>query len=538
MRTARAWLAAAAACAGGCSLLVDPPRYEVCTDSHAPRCDGDDLVVCQGDLDVRTTCTGGCDPLTAACVVPTCGNGTTDDGEVCDDENRESGDGCRADCAKVEMCGDRTVDLGEPCDDGNRVDGDGCDCRPPDVLVNTTREGKQEAPAVAAMPQGGALIVWQDESGGAPDTSGLAIRARLVRGTSPVGADLVVNSEVAFDQTDARVAASATGDGFLVVWTDASAAEPDASGTAVRGRLIDADGVPRGPDVVLASTVAGDQLHPAVAPLPDGGFAVAWEDHSQASGDTSGAAIRLRLFDGDGTPAGPDRVVDTTTTLDQTEPTIAVAASGRMLVAWEDRSLSPSDASDSAIRGRRVAAGGAFADAEDFPINTTIARDQLLPRATALASGDFLVVWTDASEAPGDGGNIRARQVPAAGAPAGSDVVLNTTAGGVQEQASPAPVDGAVAVAWEDESARPPDTSESGIRFRWLDADGRPAEAPDQLLNSIVVDDQGEPSIAALASGQIIAVWEDESLTPPDDQADAIRMKVIDPPARLARPRR
>ena len=54
-----------------------------------------------------------------------CGNGILSAGEICDDGNRQSGDGCSADCTA--LCGNGTTEPGEECDDGNLVDGDGCD---------------------------------------------------------------------------------------------------------------------------------------------------------------------------------------------------------------------------------------------------------------------------------------------------------------------------------------------------------------------------------------------------------------------------
>ena len=81
-----------------------------------------------------------------------CGDGWIQEGEVCDDGNTESGDGCSSDCRTIEegyvcpepgkscqedkpapvvLCGNGELDEGEVCDDGNTESGDGCssDCR-------------------------------------------------------------------------------------------------------------------------------------------------------------------------------------------------------------------------------------------------------------------------------------------------------------------------------------------------------------------------------------------------------------------------
>lgn len=68
-----------------------------------------------------------------AAVAAVCGNGLLEPGEVCDDHNNVSGDGCSADCRSTEVCGNGIVDVaaGEQCDDGNTVNGDNCnsDCK-------------------------------------------------------------------------------------------------------------------------------------------------------------------------------------------------------------------------------------------------------------------------------------------------------------------------------------------------------------------------------------------------------------------------
>jgi cysteine-rich repeat protein len=56
-----------------------------------------------------------------------CGNGSVEPIEACDDGNRVSGDGCEKDCKSREVCGNGITDPGEACDDGTGVHRDTCD---------------------------------------------------------------------------------------------------------------------------------------------------------------------------------------------------------------------------------------------------------------------------------------------------------------------------------------------------------------------------------------------------------------------------
>jgi cysteine-rich repeat protein len=62
------------------------------------------------------------------CTLVACGNGRLDPGEVCDDGNLDSNDGCKKDCKSTERCGDGMLDdhVKEECDDANILSGDGC----------------------------------------------------------------------------------------------------------------------------------------------------------------------------------------------------------------------------------------------------------------------------------------------------------------------------------------------------------------------------------------------------------------------------
>src|SRR5690606_30947595 len=90
-------------------------------DDQRTACDGaSDGAACQFGAQVGT-----CD--LGVCIPASCGNGVVGPDEVCDDGNTVSGDGCRADCKKIEVCGDGEIDAGEDCDDANDNAADGCD---------------------------------------------------------------------------------------------------------------------------------------------------------------------------------------------------------------------------------------------------------------------------------------------------------------------------------------------------------------------------------------------------------------------------
>ena len=77
-----------------------------------------------------------CAAADTVCITDQCGDLELDPGEICDDGNKDDGDGCAANCLSDETCGNDVIDdapeMVEPevCDDGNEVDGDGCsmDC--------------------------------------------------------------------------------------------------------------------------------------------------------------------------------------------------------------------------------------------------------------------------------------------------------------------------------------------------------------------------------------------------------------------------
>jgi len=121
-------------CIGGYSEACDDgdensdTRPGACRrDCSAPAC-GDGIV----DTPIGEECDDGNvidgDGCSAICRLPGCGDGILDEGEECDDGDRNSDEranACRTDCTEA-FCGDGVEDRDEECDDGNGIEDDGC----------------------------------------------------------------------------------------------------------------------------------------------------------------------------------------------------------------------------------------------------------------------------------------------------------------------------------------------------------------------------------------------------------------------------
>jgi hypothetical protein len=198
-----------------------------------------------------------------------------------------------------------------------------------------------------------------------------------------------------------------------VAWESGSGGTgPDGSGSTIAARRYDADGTPKGPEFVVNANTFGDQTEPDICAAADGSFVVVWtEDDGTVVG---------RKFDGTGVALGTDFPIDPL--LDElygNSPAVGCAADGRFVVAWtlEDE--------DSDVMVRRfgadtTAAGLSFVaheetedyqgywpyDIEERPLDIAVAAD-----------GRFVVAWTDWGEIVDYNFGIMARRFASDGTP-------------------------------------------------------------------------------------------------------------------------
>src|SRR5262249_28177631 len=148
-----------------------------------------------------------------------------------------------------------------------------------------------------------------------------------------------------------------------------------------------ADGIQAGAQFLVNTTLESQHSAPSVAMAAGGDFVIAWQNAGQ-SGDSPGEYnIYARRFAADGTPRDTsDMPINTLTTDDQHGPSVAVDASGNYVIAWW------SNATPAGIYARRFAADGAARDAAEWKVNT-LAEPVTAPRVAMDADGDFAVIW-------------------------------------------------------------------------------------------------------------------------------------------------
>ena len=199
----------------------------------------------------------------------------------------------------------------------------------PEISVNQSTVGIQEQPAVAATSGGLVAFVWVHPSGDA------GIKARIFDTNSVAQTDEFDVGTDTLPKTQPAVA-WLNNSHFVVTWEDDNDEAGGSTGSSIRARIFNQDGAPLTGVFLVNSTMAEVQLTPAITALPNGGFVISWEDYSQVGADNSSGAIRLQAFDGAGGKIGGEIVVNTTTTGQQLETSIAALPDGRVVVTWRE----------------------------------------------------------------------------------------------------------------------------------------------------------------------------------------------------------
>ncbi|RYF93011.1 MAG: tandem-95 repeat protein, partial [Caulobacteraceae bacterium] len=202
--------------------------------------------------------------------------------------------------------------------------------------------------------------------------------------------------------------------------------------------------------------------------------------------------------------AGPDTVVNTTTTDQQHSPAITALTGGDYVITWSSYTH---DGSDWGVYGQRFNADGTR-DGQEFLVNTLTDSSQIYPSVAGLSDGGFVIAWQTFTGADADNSDygIAGQRYNAAGQPVGGEFLINGIGYQGQSQVNlVAAPDGGFVVAWTSYQA---DGSSNGLVARRFDAAGNATEpyGDDVLVNTYSLNDQSAPALAMLDRG-FVAVW-------------------------------
>ncbi len=344
------------------------------------------------------------------------------------------------------------------------------------------------------------------------------------QGAVPVGDELQMNSYTLEGQYYPSVATLAGG-GLVAVWESYGSSGSDSSGASIQGQRYAAGGTPLGGEFQVNSETAANQLRPSVSALTDGGFVVAWHSSGSSGSESSGFGIHGQRYAADGTPLGGELQVDSTTAATgQLRPSAAALAGGGFVVAWHSSGSSGPDSSGFSVQGRRYATDGTPLGGK-FQINSTTDGDQFDSSLAALAEGGFVALWTSNGSSGSDssGASIQGQRYAADGTVLGGEFQVNSHTAGDQRSPSVATLaDGGFIAVWESYGSSSSDSSGASIQGQRYSADGVVLGGEFQI-NSTTAGDQRSPSVAAVAGGGFMTVWHSYGSSGSDSSGTSIQ---------------
>ncbi|MEO0032096.1 MAG: hypothetical protein RIS94_1854 [Pseudomonadota bacterium] len=384
--------------------------------------------------------------------------------------------------------------------------------------VNTATAGDQTVPAVAQLTNGGFVVTWTD-------ASVTGIKAQVYDATgAKVGAEFLVNTSSAGEQDRPAVAGLADG-GFIVTWHDFGVPNGD-----IKARTFAADGTAQGAEITVnAGEASGtSQRWPAIAVLSNGNYVVAWEDWNTAYDSSGRRDIVAQMFAFDGTALGTRFRVNANDGTDQAWPKLAALANGGFVATWQQSDAAPgvSDFGHVNVVAQVFDANGAKAGAQVVVGQSTFG-DQANASVVGLVGGGFAISWTDTQGTEQSwSADCFAQVYTATGIAVGDQIAVSAVPGTNEwSEGLTALADGGFVISWK--GAMPGDASWHAVGARAYSAEGTPLGDAFRV-STATANDQHISALATLASGQVVAVWQDHSLTGGDASGAAIKAQMFD----------
>jgi hypothetical protein len=301
-----------------------------------------------------------------------------------------------------------------------------------------------------------------------------------------------VNTRPAYDQTYADIAMDANGN-FVVVW---SSYLQDGSSNGIFGQRFKADGSPIGGEFQVNTTTSGNQTEPSVAMDDMGNFVVAWQ-----SKDGNDWDIFAQRFDANGTPVDVEFRVNDDPNGEHLHPKIAMSKIGVFVIVWENsQSLSQGDVFEVLFK---------LYDCNGIPIKANIANLLSQCRYPDVAmddNGNFTIVWMQ-DDIYHTSNIILARRYKTDGTAKADPCQVSTTDFfSIAHPSIAADGTGHFVVAWD---GNPGPAIQDNILARRYKFDGTPL-SDEFIVNTILTGTQQNPKVAMNNQRRFIIVWDSE----------------------------
>ncbi|MDP2801831.1 MAG: hypothetical protein Q8O26_08105, partial [Phreatobacter sp.] len=238
---------------------------------------------------------------------------------------------------------------------------------------------------------------------------------------------------------------------------------------------------------LVNTTTAGNQTEPTIAVLPDGGTVVAWADQGP-----NPDVVRIQRFDAFGTPVGSETTIGTATG-SSGSPQIAVLPDGRYAVAWMS--------SGTEISLQRFQANGALDGGPTIVTSTAIANDIVPFDLIGLANNTYALAY--GSDTVGER-DVALRVISGAGV-VGAEIVVDNLAGSEQSTPYLSATASSILVTWFDGS-----TNGGDIQARRFSLTGGSPTA-EVTVNTTTAGPQVFSPVALLTTNNHVVVWKDDS---------------------------
>ncbi|HMQ06166.1 MAG TPA: hypothetical protein PKC30_02640 [Saprospiraceae bacterium] len=359
--------------------------------------------------------------------------------------------------------------------------------------INTYTISNQGGPSLASDAEGNFAVVWH--SFAQPGGSNFDIYCqRYENNGAVVGGEFRINDGTTGRQFNPVIAMDALGN-FTVAfeWENMD----NYNSESIYAKRFDQNGAMIGMEFMVNTYTTGNKLNPTIAMNSNGDFIIAWTSESDQDGDQDG--VFAQRYNNVGALAGTEFQVNSFTEGNQRRSAVAMNDDGSFVIAWDSNGQ---DGSGNGVYAQRFDNMGVAVDPE-FRVNTYTVGNQDFASIAGDGSGNFIVVWQSFGQ-DGSGYGIYAQRFNHLGVAVDTEFLVNTLTEGNQAQPKVAmQTNGQFVVTWESG-----DGSESGVYARRFDPMGVAIDASEFLVNTWTTDFQRIPVINVHDSGDFVIAWE------------------------------